>query len=60
MVSHTSEYCWSSYARNTTGKPSPLVGPHPLYDELDNDVRKRHYACRELFRMHMDQAQVHS
>jgi putative transposase len=37
-----------------------LVSPHPLYDALGNDAQQRQHAYRELFRMHMDQGQVHA
>ena len=60
MVNHPGEYRWSSYACNATGKPNPLIRPHPLYDALGNDAQQRQYAYRELFRIHMDREQTHA
>ncbi len=60
MVSHPSEYRWSSYACNATGQANLLVNPHPLYDALGNNAQQRQSAYRELFREHMDNRQIHA
>jgi putative transposase len=60
MVSHPGEYRWSSYACSGTDKANPLVSPHPLYDALGNDAQQGQHAYRELFRIHMDQRQIHA
>ena len=41
MVSHPSDYPWSSYAFNALGKENALLTPHPLYLALGRDETKR-------------------
>ena len=59
MVAHPSEYQWSSYAANATGKNNHIIEPHPLYQSLGNTAAARYYAYSELFRSHLDPEQVH-
>lgn len=59
MVTHPSEYQWSSYAANATGKNNPLIEPHPLYQSLGGTPELRYFIYRELFRSHLDPEQVH-
>ena len=49
MVSAPSEYRWSSYRANAHGRPSRLVTPHPLYQQLGTDRGDRQAAYRALF-----------
>lgn len=50
MVSHASEYPWSSYQHNVLGKPIQLLTPHSLYRQLGNTGEERQSAYRSLFR----------
>jgi putative transposase len=59
MVAHAGEYKWSSYGANAQGWPDPLLSPHPLYSALGPTAADRQFAYRELFRDHMDEAQLH-
>ena len=59
MVQHPGEYRWSSYAYNANGKTDNLIQSHPLYNALDKEPEQRHFAYRELFRMHLDSDQIH-
>ncbi|WP_028672228.1 transposase [Saccharospirillum impatiens] len=50
MVSHASEYPWSSYQGNALGKPIQLLTPHTLYSRLGKTDVERQSAYRALFR----------
>jgi putative transposase len=50
MVSHPSQYRWSSYAFNALGKPIQLVTPHLLYLTMGATAEERQEAYRALFR----------
>lgn len=50
MVSHPSEYPWSSYAANVGERIDPLLMQHPEYLALGSDLPGRASAYRELFR----------
>ena len=60
MVAHPSEYRWSSYACNASGKIDTLVKNHPLYTALDVESDQRQFAYRELFSKHLEPDQIHS
>lgn len=49
MVSHPSQYKWSSYAINALGKSSSLQSPHPLYLLLGQSKVARLKAYQALF-----------
>ncbi len=53
MVSHASEYPWSSYQGNAEGKPIQLLTPHALYQKLGGTDKDRQRAYRSLFRGRM-------
>ena len=53
MVSHPSEYPWSSYQGNAQGKPIQLLTPHSMYRRLGRTDAERQSACRALFRGRM-------
>lgn len=53
MVSHASEYPWSSYHGNALGKPIQLLTPHALYRQLGKTEAERQSAYRSLFRGRM-------
>jgi len=50
MVSHPSEYPWSSYHSNALGQPNELVTPHIEYLRLDRTDEARQAAYRQLFK----------
>lgn len=50
MVTHPSEYRWSSYAANALGNLNPLLTPHNLYQALGSSIEQRQAAYRGLFR----------
>ncbi|WOD12157.1 transposase [Pseudomonas sp. NyZ704] len=49
MVRAPHEYHWSSYRTNAHGRPSQLVTPHPLYQQLGRTPEDRQSAYRSLF-----------
>ena len=55
MVTHPSEYRWSSYRANAHGAYDELIDPHQLYLTLDNDKTTRQAAYREMFGSAIDQ-----
>ncbi len=59
MVLHPEEYAWSSYAANARGEADDLVHPHPLYTALGRDAPQRQMFYRELFRGHIEDADIH-
>jgi putative transposase len=60
MVEHPGEYRWSSYGANAQGQSNALITSHPLYEALGHDGNSRRHAYRELFRGHLDTADVHA
>jgi len=50
MVSHPSEYSWSSYHYNAIGQPNELITPHIEYIRLDKAAESRQAAYRQLFK----------
>ena len=50
MVDHPSEYPWSSYLSNATGKANDLLTPHREYKRMDRSAEKRQQRYRALFR----------
>ncbi len=53
MVSHASEYPWSSYQGNAVGKCIELLAPHRLYRRLGTTEEERQVAYRALFPVRM-------
>ncbi len=60
MLTHPGEYRWSSYASNAQGSKNKLIHPHPLYMALGDQENTRQEAYRELFRGHLDNADLHA
>ena len=58
MVSHASEYPWSSYQSNAIGKPIELLTPHRLYRQLGKTDEERQGGYRALFRGRMPERDV--
>ena len=58
MVSHPSEYRWSSYHFNALGHADALVTPHLEYRRLDKLPEARRAAYRQLFRHHIAEREV--
>ena len=59
MVSHPSEYHWSSYACNAAGKENILIKPHPLYTALDKTTEQRQFNYCELFGTDLEPDKIH-
>lgn len=55
MVSHASEYPWSSYQANALGKPIELLTPHEMYFQLGGNDEERQSRYRSLFRGRMSE-----
>jgi putative transposase len=53
MVSHASDYPWSSYQGNAAGESIALLTPHLLYRRLGKTDNERQAAYRALFRGRM-------
>lgn len=49
VVSHPSQYAWSSYRSNAEGVQTTVVRPHPLYLSMSRDAKQRQHAYREMF-----------
>lgn len=60
MVSHPSEYAWSSYTANASRKTNDIIVPHALYLALGDTDEVRQSAYRELFHTHLDTSVIHS
>ena len=58
MVSHPSEYPWSSYHFNAMGKPDNLVTPYTEYLRLGRSAESRQAAYRQLFKHHITEGSV--
>ena len=58
MVTHASEYRWSSFHENAKGDPSGLVTPHAVYLALAADMERRASAYRELCDVPLDSSAV--
>lgn len=58
MVSHASEYPWSSYQGNAVGKHIELLTPHLLYRRLGKTDEERQGAYRALFRGRMPEREL--
>ena len=58
MVSHPSEYLWSSYHCNALGKADTLVTPRLEYTQLGSTEMERLLAYRQLFDHHLADAEV--
>ena len=58
LVSHPSEYRWSSYHFNALGQADDLVTPHREYRRLDKSPEARQAAYRQLFRHHIAERDV--
>ena len=58
MVSHPSEYRWSSYHCNALGRADALVTTHLQYRRLDKAAETRQAAYRLLFRHHLAESSV--
>lgn len=58
MVSHPAEYPWSSYAANAQGMADVTVRPHSIYTALGETNEARQQTYRDLFRAHIDDAEL--
>lgn len=58
MVTHPSDYAWSSYRHNGQGESDPVVEQHPVFVQLGRDRRSRCEAYRELFMTYIEPGQL--
>ena len=58
IVSHPSEYRWSSYHCNALGQADDLVTPHLEYRRLDKSAQTRQASYRQLFKHHIPERSV--
>ena len=58
MVSHPSDYLWSSYPCNASGHLDALVTPALEYTRLGSNDEERQAAYRQLFENHLADADV--
>ncbi|MCH9698061.1 MAG: transposase [Gammaproteobacteria bacterium] len=58
MVSHASEYPWSSYRCNAMGKDNVLITPHPIYKRLGSNDAERQYSYKALFNSKMSHTDI--
>jgi len=58
MVTHPSEYPWSSYRHNALGQANELVTPHPEYRRLGKTDEARQAAYRLLFKSRIPDASL--
>ena len=58
MVSHPSEYPWSSYHHNALGRTDDLVTPYLEYQRLGKTDEERQAAYRQLFKHHIPERSV--
>ena len=58
MVSHLSEYPWSSYPRNALGQPNEILTPHSEYLRLGKSDAGRQAAYRLLFKHRLPESSL--
>ena len=58
MVSHPSEYPWSSYRHNALGQPDDLIAPYLEYRRLGKTDEERQAAYRQLFKHHIPERSI--
>jgi putative transposase len=58
MVSHPSDYPWSSYHHNALGQPNNLVTTYLEYRRLGKTDEERQAAYRQLFKHHIPEHSV--
>lgn len=58
MVSHPSEYPWSSYSCNAMGQPDDLVSPHLDFRRLGKTDEERQAAYRQLFKQRLSEYSI--
>ena len=58
MVTHPSEYAWSSYCSNAMGQPNQLVEAHVEFLRLGKTDDERQAAYRQLFKHHIAESSM--
>jgi len=58
MVSHPSEYPWSSYRHNALVQPDELATPHLEYRSLGKTEEERKAAYRQLFKHRIPETRI--
>lgn len=54
MVTHPSDFTWSSYRHNGQDEMDTVIKQHPLYRQLDHEPAARRAAYRALFASHIE------
>ena len=49
IVKHPKDFIWSSYKTNALSKPSRLIKPHFLYENLGTTIAQRCKTYRRIF-----------
>lgn len=60
LVDRPGDYPWSSYRSHANGAADPVIEDHAEYLGLGKTPEERHKAYRELFRHHIEEADLHS
>ena len=60
MVDYPGDYNWSSFNNNAADRTDEIITMHPVYQELGKNSEKRCYAYRELFRLQLDDKDIHA
>ena len=58
LVHHPRAYRWSSYRAHAEGKDDELLTPHAQYLALGRTASQRKAAYREIFKAHVEEAEV--
>lgn len=58
MVKHPTDYLWSSYHANATGKTDRIISPHPLYLSLATSETKRKESYKDLFTIALSEKDI--
>jgi len=59
MVNHPGDYRWSSYRCHALGNPSSIIKDHEIFMRIAPTSDERMYCYRELFRVGLDDRDVH-
>ena len=59
MVTHPSDFRWSSYHHHATGEHNALIDDHEIFKWIARNKTKREECYRELFRIGLDERNVH-
>jgi len=60
LVTHPSQYRWSSYRANAEGVDSALITPHPLFLSIAQEDEERRRAYRALFTAELTSEEIYA